>query len=76
MAQAKRPRIEILQFIENEEFRKYSEYLNDSDGVQDDADNEFYIVNVDESLHSGSNFKVAEFVIIFMELAQKLLFLA
>ena len=46
MDQAKRPRIEISQFIENEEFRKYSEYLNDSDGVQDDADNEFYIVNV------------------------------
>ena len=41
MAQAKRPRIEISQFIENEEFKKYSEYLNDSDAVQDDTDNEF-----------------------------------
>jgi hypothetical protein len=72
MAQAKRPRIKISQFIKNEKFRKYSEYLNDSGAVQDDNDKKIYLVNGDETRHPGSYFKVAEFVIIFMELAQKL----
>jgi hypothetical protein len=72
MASLKRSRIELLDYNENEAFRKYADYLNASPDLYDDTDNELYIVNGDENLYRDCEFKVSEFLVLFIEFAQKL----
>ena len=75
MAQTKRPRIEIddIHLEDQAEYRDYIRFLNSSfDNPSSENKEEIDIVNGDEFLYDRSGFKVAEFIIIFMELALKL----
>jgi hypothetical protein len=76
MSPVKRARLESCA-ESNEDYQEYCKFLNNS--IENDAyesdlliDNEPILIKGTEKICDGSNFSVTEFVILFMEVAQKL----